>query len=100
MSSDGILRLDLDLEDAVMPNGTNNAQTDGTSETTACPAASDGEKQSVSVAEEKKVIKPPMPPSKEAKSSLLPKNEPDKQEETEVCISFPHRNAIYQNASA
>ncbi|XP_038125153.1 pleckstrin homology domain-containing family O member 2 [Cyprinodon tularosa] len=84
VSSDGILRLDLDLEDAVMPNGTNNAQTDGTSETTAYPAASDGEKQSVSVAEEKKVIKPPMPPSKEAKSSLLPKNEPDKQEETEA----------------
>ncbi|KAK5608362.1 hypothetical protein CRENBAI_026883 [Crenichthys baileyi] len=85
VSSDGVLRLDLDLENAVMPNETNIAKTDGseTSETAVFPAVA-AEKQSVSTAEEKKVMKPPMPPTKEAKSSFVPENEPNKQDEIEV----------------
>ncbi|KAM4744921.1 uncharacterized protein plekho2 [Anableps anableps] len=85
VSSDGLLRLDLNLEDAVMPNGTNNAKTDGTesSETAA-------EKQSMlSTDEEKKIIKPPMPPTKETKSSVVPENEPDKQDEEEKVLKPP-----------
>ncbi|KAM6943525.1 uncharacterized protein plekho2 [Xenentodon cancila] len=92
VSSDGILRLDLDLEDAVMPNGTHSSA-DGTeaskkaTDPTPQPNASeDKEKQLQLSAEEKdeqdaspqKVIKPPMPPTKEAKPTLAAKNEPDK----------------------
>ncbi|MEQ2192640.1 hypothetical protein XENOCAPTIV_014811, partial [Xenoophorus captivus] len=97
VSSDGVLRLDLDLENAMMPNGTNIAKTDGseTSETAVFPAVA-AEKQSVSTAVEKKVIKPPMPPTKEAKSSFVPENEPNKQDEIEVCMSTPCRNTINQ----
>ncbi|XP_012713963.1 pleckstrin homology domain-containing family O member 2 isoform X1 [Fundulus heteroclitus] len=86
VSSDGLLRLDLDLEDAVMPNGTTNGKTDGseTSETAINPASA-AEKQSVpGTDEEKKVIKPPIPPTKEAKSSFIPENEPNTQNEKEV----------------
>lgn len=91
-SSDGLLRLDLDVEHAVMPNGTNNAKPHGTesTETDGHPAAA--------AEEEKKVIKPPMPPSKEAKTSVVLENEPNKQdEEQKVCISVPYRTTIYQN---
>lgn len=90
MSSDGILRLDLDLEDAVMPNGAHYANVDG-SETSK-------EKQLVSITEEeaqpdpdvspqKKVIKPPMPPIKEAKPSTALEDEPQKNDgsEKKVC---------------
>lgn len=93
MSSDGILRLDLDLEDAVMPNGAHYANVDG-SETSK-------EKQLVSVTEEeaqpdpdvspqKKVIKPPMPPIKEAKPSTALEDEPQKNDgsEKKVCKIF------------
>lgn len=93
MSSDGILRLDLDLEDAVMPNGAHYANVDG-SETSK-------EKQLVSITEEeaqpdpdvspqKKVIKPPMPPIKEAKPSTAHEDEPQKNDgsEKKVCQIF------------
>lgn len=93
MSSDGILRLDLDLEDAVMPNGAHYANVDG-SETSK-------EKQLVSITEEeaqpdpdvsppKKVIKPLMPPIKEAKPSTAHEDEPQKNDgsEKKVCQIF------------
>lgn len=82
-SSDGLLRLDLDLEHAVMPNGTNNAKPDGTErpETDGHPAAAAGEA-------EKKVIKPPMPPSKEAKTSVV-LDEPNKQDEEQKVLKPP-----------
>ncbi|XP_017159676.1 pleckstrin homology domain-containing family O member 2 isoform X2 [Poecilia reticulata] len=79
VSSDGLLRLDLNLEDAVIPNGTNTAKTDSTE------SPETAEKQSVlRTDEEKKAIKPPMPPTKEAKSSVVPENEPNKQDEEKV----------------
>lgn len=77
VSSDGILRLDLDLENAMMPNGTSSSSAvDGavnSKEQTPSPSSSDstedkalstineaeGEEQS-----QTKVLKPPMPPSK------------------------------------
>uniref|UniRef100_G3PND6 Pleckstrin homology domain containing, family O member 2 n=1 Tax=Gasterosteus aculeatus TaxID=69293 RepID=G3PND6_GASAC len=65
VSSDGILRLDLNLEDAVMPNGT-------------CRASDD-----------KKVIKPPMPPIKEAKPCPTPEAEPDKEDGPEKKVLKP-----------
>lgn len=106
MSSDGILRLDLDLEDAVMPNGTHYANVDGTEKhkeaTTPTPLSTvseDVEEPSEPRAEEeaqtkpqsspqKKAIKPPMPPTKEAKPSSASEDEPDKQDgsEKKVCI--------------
>lgn len=101
VSSDGILRLDLDLEDAVMPNGTHRANTDGTE--AAKGAQPDAGKVSgkplVPVVEEdaqaepeattqKKAIKPPMPPTKEAKSKSASEDEPDQNDglEKKVCI--------------
>lgn len=107
MSSDGILRLDLDLEDAVMPNGTHHTRVDGseTFKKGADPApqpntSEDEEKQLVlSAGEEgqneqeaspqKKAIKPPMPPTKEAKSTAA-ENEPDKDDglEKKVCRAW------------
>lgn len=107
MSSDGILRLDLDLEDALMPNGTHHATTDGSEtskEAIKVPlplfnANKATEKQSGQNTKEAhtesevnsqiKVIKPPMPPNKEAKPSATPKEEPDKEDEglmKQVCI--------------
>lgn len=108
MSSDGILRLDLDLEGALMPNGTHHASVDGTEtpkEAAKVPsppsnAGEAAEKQSGPIAEEKegeeeeaqtepevspqkKVIKPPMPPTKEAKPSATAEGDvPEKK----VCI--------------
>ncbi|XP_039858048.1 nucleolar protein dao-5 [Simochromis diagramma] len=92
VSSDGILRLDLDLEDAVMPNGAHYANVDG-SETSK-------EKQLVSITEEeaqpdpdvsppKKVIKPPMPPIKEAKPSTAHEDEPQKNDGSEKKVPMP-----------
>lgn len=86
MSSDGLLRLDLNLEDAVMPNGTDTAKTDST----------ESPETVLTTDEEKKPIKPPMPPTKEAKSSVVPENEPNKKDEKEkVCSYVPSRNTIY-----
>ncbi|XP_054878405.1 pleckstrin homology domain-containing family O member 2 [Poeciliopsis prolifica] len=86
VSSDGVLRLDLNLEDAVMPNGTNTAKTNSTES----PETAVAGKQSVlRTNEEKKAIKPPMPPTKEAKSSAVPENEPNKQDEEEKVVKPP-----------
>ncbi|XP_063326498.1 nucleolar protein dao-5 [Pelmatolapia mariae] len=92
VSSDGVLRLDLDLEDAIMPNGAHYANVDG-SETSK-------EKQLVSITEEeaqpdpdvspqKKVIKPPMPPIKEAKPSTALEDEPQKNDGSEKKVPMP-----------
>lgn len=106
VSSDGILRLDLDLEDAVMPNGTHHANVDGTEShkeavTVSAPQSNTSEaaeKQLVPSAEEevqgnvspqKKVIRPPMPPSKEAKSSSAPEDEPNKDDDPEKKVLKP-----------
>jgi len=94
VSSDGILRLDLDLENARMPNGTHRAQIDGTetpkeaikAPTPPSNASESAEKQTAEeeaptepqVSPQRKVIKPPMPPTKEAKSCSTPEDEPDK----------------------
>ncbi len=107
MSSDGILRLDLDLEDALMPNGTHHASVDGTESpketikvlTPPSNASETAEKQSGPNAEEeaqtepevspqKKVFKPPMPPTKEAKPRSPSEDESDKDDgpEKKVCI--------------
>lgn len=98
MSSDGILRLDLDLEDAVMPNGTYNFNVDST-ETSQKSVAGSMPASNTSQAEEeahtepagspqKKIIKPPMPPIKEAKPNSSPEDQPDKNNDSEkqVCL--------------
>lgn len=102
MSSDGILRLDLDLEDAVMPNGT-HATVDGTeykkvpmpasnaseaAEKQLEPSAEEEAQTEPEVSPQKKVIKPPMPPTKEPKPISTPAEEPDKDDDSEkkVCI--------------
>lgn len=108
MSSDGILRLDLDLEDAFMPNGTHHASVDGTetskeaiqvpvplsnaneaTEKELGPSAEEAWTEP-EVSPQKKVIKPPMPPTKEAKPSASPEEEPDKDDGLmkKVCIMF------------
>ncbi|XP_022601407.1 pleckstrin homology domain-containing family O member 2-like isoform X1 [Seriola dumerili] len=108
VSSDGILRLDLDLEDAVMPNGMPLDNVDGTETPkeavkvpTPLPSASKpSEKQSVPIPDEvaqtesevspqKKVIKPPMPPTKEAKPSPAPEDEPDKDGQDKKVLKPP-----------
>ncbi|XP_028257636.1 pleckstrin homology domain-containing family O member 2 [Parambassis ranga] len=99
VSSDGILRLDLDLEDAVMPNGTYNSNVDST-ETPQKSVAVSMPASNTSQAEEethtkpadspqKKIIKPPMPPIKEAKPSSSPEDEPDKNNGSEKKILQP-----------
>lgn len=107
MSSDGILRLDLDLEDAILPNGTHHASVNGTetpkeaikAPTPLSSASKAAEKQSgpeeeaqtePQVSPQKKVIKPPMPPTKEAKPSATPEDEPDNDvgPEKKVCITL------------
>ncbi|XP_029986884.1 pleckstrin homology domain-containing family O member 2 isoform X2 [Sphaeramia orbicularis] len=108
VSSDGILRLDLDLDDAIMPNGTHHSTVDGTGtpkEASKAPpaASSEGEaaeeKSLSSIKEEdkpepeaspqKKVIKPPMPPSKEAKRASAPEEEPEKTDVPEKKVLKP-----------
>ncbi|XP_061592938.1 pleckstrin homology domain-containing family O member 2 [Cololabis saira] len=87
VSSDGILRLDLDLEDAVMPNGT-HTDGGGTSPSPPATAGQEKEKGLESSAGEKdepdagpqKAIKPPMPPTKEAKAAAAAETEPAKQD--------------------
>ncbi|TDH16736.1 hypothetical protein EPR50_G00000990 [Perca flavescens] len=108
VSSDGILRLDLDLENALMPNGTHHVTVDGTESpkealkvpTPPSNAGEAAEQQSAASAEEeghtepevspqKKVIKPPMPPTKEAKPSSTPEEEPDKDDGPEKKVLAP-----------
>lgn len=108
VSSDGILRLDLDLDDAIMPNGTHLSTVDGTGSpkeaSKAPPAASSAgeeaeEKSLTSMKEEdkpepeaspqKKVLKPPMPPSKEAKRASALEEEPEKDDVPEKKVLKP-----------
>lgn len=108
VSSDGILRLDLDLDDAIMPNGTHHSTVDGTGApkeaSKAPPAASSAgeaveEKSLASIKEEdkpepeaspqKKVLKPPMPPSKEAKRASALEEEPEKDDVPEKKVLKP-----------
>lgn len=106
VSSDGILRLDLDLEDAIMPNGTHHASVDGTetpkeaikaptppsnaSEPAEKGADAEVEAQTEpEVSPQKKIIKPPMPPTKEAKPSSAPEDEPDKDGSPEKKVLKP-----------
>ncbi|XP_032374375.1 pleckstrin homology domain-containing family O member 2 [Etheostoma spectabile] len=94
MSSDGIQRLDLDLENALMPNGTHHTSVDGAQSpieplkvpTPPSNASEAAEQQSGAeekahsepeVSPQKKVIKPPMPPIKEAKPSYKAEEELD-----------------------
>ncbi|XP_059211809.1 pleckstrin homology domain-containing family O member 2 [Centropristis striata] len=106
VSSDGILRLDLNLEDAIMPNGTASVDsTEKSDEPRKAPTPSSNkseaaEKETGASAEEKaqtepevipqkKVIKPPMPPTKEAKRSSTPEDEPDKADGPETKVKPP-----------
>ncbi|XP_031148561.1 pleckstrin homology domain-containing family O member 2 [Sander lucioperca] len=108
VSSDGILRLDLDLENALLPNGTHHASVDGTDSpkealkvpTPPSNAGEAAEQQSGASAEEeahtepevspqKKVIKPPMPPTKEDKPSSIPEEELDKDDGPEKKVLVP-----------
>lgn len=104
MSSEGILRLDLDLEDAVMPNGTHRTNVDGTDNhkeatvPTPLSTVSEAVEEQLSAEEEpqtepegipqKKVIKPPMPPTKEVKPISVSWDDTDKHDgpEKKVCI--------------
>ncbi|XP_072517026.1 uncharacterized protein plekho2 [Salminus brasiliensis] len=83
ISSDGILRLDLDTVDS-MPNGTHTLSAEGsdqkdTAKPQAAPAKSfddiPEEAEDKEPAPQKKVVKPPMPPSKEKKSSETQESE-------------------------
>ncbi|KAF3833373.1 hypothetical protein F7725_027038 [Dissostichus mawsoni] len=106
VSSDGILRLDLDLENALMPNGTQHSSVDGTdtpreaikASTPPSNAGENAEKREdpedeaqtePEVSPQKKVIKPPMPPTKEAKPNPTPEDEPDKGEGSEKKVLKP-----------
>lgn len=103
VSSDGILRLDLDLENATIPNGAHHDSADGTKTVTSVPKAQSSEpaeKQLELIAEEnaetepeispqKKVIKPPMPPNKGAKSSPAPEEEPNNVDVAEKKVLKP-----------
>lgn len=105
VSSDGILRLDLDLEDATMPNGTHKATVDGTETPKEAkkvlmppsnarevadkhvePSAEEEAQTESEVSPQKKVIKPPMPPIKEAKT---PEEEPEKDNSSEKKVLKP-----------
>ncbi|KAF3686985.1 Pleckstrin -like proteiny domain-containing family O member 2 [Channa argus] len=107
VSSDGILRLDLDLEDAVMPNGNQYANVDGSdntkvskvptalstvSEAVEEPSGPNAEEEAQTEPEvhpQKKVIKPPMPPNKDVRPSLVREDEPDKDESREKKVLKP-----------
>ncbi|KAL1007512.1 hypothetical protein UPYG_G00087790 [Umbra pygmaea] len=86
VSSDGILRLDLDVVDASTPNGTHHITADGTEPTVKPPMQPTSNQapeealtpqtsdQVLATKEEprpQKVLKPPMPPSKDAKSATV-----------------------------
>ncbi|KAK7170832.1 hypothetical protein R3I94_000901 [Phoxinus phoxinus] len=86
VSSDGILRLDLD-GDVVMPNGTHclNTEEDKPTETSKPSVTTSNSIQEEDIDEEstpqKKVIKPPMPPSKDNKPCEIHKEDEPKNEE-------------------
>ncbi|XP_034040791.1 flocculation protein FLO11 [Thalassophryne amazonica] len=98
LSSDGMLRLDLDLADATMPNGAHDTNVDvrenysETTKVTVTPhSGSKSEKEYLEeepqtepgVSLQKKVIKPPMPPTKESKPLSAPDDQPDKSDDPE-----------------
>lgn len=90
MSSDGLLRLDLDLEDAVVNIGSQNTTADGAKtpkETNRSPMESLEEEPEAEadVSPQKKVIKPPMPPNKAAKPTPTPAKEGGVDDFNEVC---------------
>ncbi|KAM7015142.1 uncharacterized protein plekho2 [Tautogolabrus adspersus] len=105
VSSDGILRMDLDLENATMPNGTSHVSVDGPEKVAKTPMppakdSKDTEKESEQSPEEetktepeaspqKKVFKPPMPPIKEAKPSSPSEDEPEKDDGSEKKVLKP-----------
>ncbi|KAM7423536.1 hypothetical protein PAMA_000065 [Pampus argenteus] len=118
VSSDGILRLDLDLEDAKMPNGAHHATVDGTEtpkEAKKVPmppsnASKAAAKQLEPTPEEealaepevilqKKVLKPPMPPTKEAKPISTP-DEDDGSEKKVLKLPVPPSKEAKPCASA
>ncbi|XP_054476065.1 pleckstrin homology domain-containing family O member 2 [Anoplopoma fimbria] len=93
-----------DLEDATMPNGTHHASVDGTgtpkeaikAPTSPSNARESAEKKTEEEAEtepevtpKKKVIKPPMPPTKEAKLTSTPEHEPEKEDGPEKLVLKP-----------
>ncbi|XP_016148155.1 pleckstrin homology domain-containing family O member 2-like [Sinocyclocheilus grahami] len=93
VSSDGILRLDLDGE-VTMPNGTHGLNTEGDKQTeTSKPSVAVNNIPEEDVDEEstpqKKVIKPPMPPSKDNKPSETHKEYEPKIEEPAAQKTMP-----------
>ncbi|XP_017275028.1 pleckstrin homology domain-containing family O member 2 [Kryptolebias marmoratus] len=93
VSSDGVLRLDLDLEDAVMPNGTHRANTNDTDkpkeEKPLLTVIEEDAQTEPEATTQKKAIKPPMPPTKEAKSKPAPEDEPNKDDSAEKKVLKP-----------
>nr|XP_020469371.1 pleckstrin homology domain-containing family O member 2 isoform X2 [Monopterus albus] len=97
VSSDGILRLDLDLEDAVMPNGTHHANVDGSETPKEAIKATEKnlgtnaewEVQTGPEVSPQKKVKPPMPPTKETKPSLESEEELDKPDGLEKKVLKP-----------
>lgn len=82
MSSDGILRLDLDLEDALMPNGTHHPSVDGTGTFKEAAGkqlgpSADEVQTEPEVNPQKKVIKPPMQSTKEGEPIAKAEEETD-----------------------
>ncbi|XP_073692538.1 uncharacterized protein plekho2 [Garra rufa] len=93
VSSDGILRLDLDGE-VTMPNGTHGSTTeeDKPTETSKPSVAMNNipeENDDEEPTPQKKVIKPPMPPSKDNKPSETHKEEEPKKEEPAAQKKMP-----------
>lgn len=92
MSSDGILRLDLDLEDALMPNGTHHHSVDDTGTFKEAAGkqlgpSADEVQTEPEVNPQKKVIKPPMQSAKEGKPIAKAEEETDGIVE-KVCTHF------------
>lgn len=90
MSSDDILYLDLDHENALMSNGTQpeNNGTEASKEAPQLPCSMDTSRETTArplgtstddVCPQKKVIKPPMPPTKETKP-IAPEVESEKED--------------------
>ncbi|XP_053717628.1 pleckstrin homology domain-containing family O member 2 [Synchiropus splendidus] len=82
LSSDGILRLDLDLENAVLSPGNQlsavaEAEEDGSRGEA---AGEPGETQEAEPVVKKKVVMPPMPPSKGTKPILIPAGDEDSEQ--------------------
>lgn len=92
MSSDGILRLDLDFEGAMMPNGSHYVDADGADAPgVPTPLSAEPEEEPQTEPEPappKKSLKPPMPPSKEGKPTTAPEDGPDEADAPEKKVSM------------